>query len=364
MNIFEKSYKMSISSDKLGRQIWGAIIKHWLLTLLFVIFSVLSVLSLVLHFLPFPFNKIIYVLCLSLFLVDVIRICNTLTDINSLLRKENRITWSQIWKLIALGIWLAGVIFILGIQKETKSSAALGLISGILALIFQEKIKGAVAFIHLRIHHLLNIGDWIQVPKYNADGEVKSVTLSTLTLSNWDNTISTIPIAALQSENFKNLQNMSDGKTYGRRMLKNFTINTNCFHPTTKEEVKLYTSEDSPIARFIPKEEVKEGVLNAHLYRLYLYHWLMWNPVISQRPNLMVRWIDANDSGMELQVYAFITDSSLAAFEWQQSQIIEHIVTSMGWFGLRLFQSPSAYDISKSEIHIDNPDIIIKEDKK
>ena len=73
---------------------------------------------------------------------------------------------------------------------------------------------------------------------------------------------------------------------------------------------------------------------------------------ISQQPRLIVRWMDQKDSGMPLQVYAFIVDSNIAAFEWQQSQIIEHIIKSMGWFGLRLYQSPSAFDVSNSNIYL------------
>ena len=90
----------------------------------------------------------------------------------------------------------------------------------------------------------------------------------------------------------------------------------------------------------------------------------MNNPRISHRPNLIIRWMDQKDSGMTLQVYAFITESDFSTFEWIQSEIIEHIITSMEWFGLRLYQSPSAYDVSNSNIHIDNPEIVMKEEKR
>ena len=78
----------------------------------------------------------------------------------------------------------------------------------------------------------------------------------------------------------------------------------------------------------------------------------MNHPHVSQLPRLIVRWMEQKECGMPLQVYAFITDSSLPAFEWQQSQIIEHIIESMKWFGLRLYQSPSAYDVSNSNIFL------------
>ena len=379
MNPLKKTYKKNLSSEKVGQQIWGALTKHWWLTLLFAFFLALTIVS----FLPTPCrcsdcgceywfkllkmepgNKILYLLFLTSLVATIIIVCNNLTEINSLLRKENRITWSQIWILVAIGLWLIGFIFILGIQKEQKSYIGFGLIGSILAWIFQDKIKGAVAFIHLRMHHLLNIGDWIQIPSKGADGEIKRVTLTTVTLSNWDTTTSTIPINTLQSEHFINLQNMAVGKTYGRKMLKTFTLDTGWIHPIYKEDFEAIKSGVHGIKEYLPEEALQPDALNAHLYRLYLYHWLMNQPQISQHPCLIVRWMDQKDSGMTLQVYAFITDCNLTAFEWQQSRIIEHIISSLEWFGLRLYQSPSAYDAGNSNIFItDKPATYRKEDK-
>ena len=78
----------------------------------------------------------------------------------------------------------------------------------------------------------------------------------------------------------------------------------------------------------------------------------MANDHVSQRPRLLVRWMEQKDSGMVLQVYAFLTDYDFSAFEWQKSQIVEHIIQSMKWFGLRLYQTPSAYDAGNSNIYI------------
>ena len=110
-------------------------------------------------------------------------------------------------------------------------------------------------------------------------------------------------------------------------------------------------------------DEVRNGMLNAKVYRLYLFHWLMNHSHVSQLPRLMVRWLEQKESGMPLQVYVFITDSSLPAFEWQQSQIIEHIIESSSWFNMHLFQEASAYDVSNSNIFLtNNPATYRKED--
>ena len=285
-------------------------------------------------------------------LLLVITICNKLTNRFNLLRKEIGITFCQIIILIAIGLYLIGSILIINVQKDnTALATALAVIGSVLAWIFQDSIKGAFAFIDFRWNKLLNIDDWIQIPKLGVDGEIKKVTLTTVTLYNWDTTTSTIPITALKTEHFINLQNMCNGNTYGRRMLAEFTIDTGWIHSLdAKEKESLLKNQE--IQDYLPECEVEKDKLNIHLFRLYIYHWLMSNEHVSQRPRLLVRWIEQKDSGMVLQVYAFLMDYDFSAFEWQKSQIIEHIIKSMSWFGLRLYQSPSAYDASNSNIFL------------
>lgn len=297
-------------------------------------------------------TKALWLFDTLLLLLIIISICNKLTNRYILLRKERNITICQITILVAIGMWIIGAILIIDVQKDTSLATVLTVIGGVLTLIFQDRIKGAFAFIDFRWNKLLNIDDWIQIPKLGVDGEIKRVTLTTVTLYNWDTTTSTIPISALQSEHFINLQNMSKGKTYGRRMLAEFTIDTSWIHPIDVDEVALFLSGKHDINSYLPIDDVKEGDLNIKLYRLYIYHWLMEHSHVSQRPRLLVRWIEHKESGIVFQVYAFLIDSELSAFEWQRSQIIEHILKSMSWFGLRLYQSPSAYDASNSNIYM------------
>ena len=273
-------------------------------------------------------------------------ICSNLTQYFSLLKKETAITWSQIIILIFIGLWIAYFIWIFQTQTDGNSTLVLGVFGALLAWIFQDKVKGAIAFIHIRLHHELCIDDWIQVPKYHIDGEVKHITLTTITIYNWDTTTSVIPTSSLNSEHFINLQKMAEDKTYGHRMLKSFVFDTDYFHVLTVKEAEQLKVRNE-ITSFLPEEEIREGVLNAHLYRLYLYHWLMNQPYISQKPLLIVRWLEQKDEGMPLQVYAFIMKGQTAMFEWQQSQIIEHVIESLEWFGLRLYQTLSSHNINK-----------------
>ena len=352
MNFITKFSKKNIASESLFRQIIGALIEwnpksFWLFVL--VIAPVIVGVSLLLS--PNDYKPLVWSLVLTLAVWLSIKVCRTLTKVFSLRKQETSITWCQISILIAIIVWILGFLLIFDIQNKPRFAAAFGIGGTLAGWIFQDKIKGVLAFLHLRLHHLLSIGDWIVVPKYNVDGVVERITLTTVTLYNWDTTTSTIPISALHSDHFSNFQPMSDGKTFGRKMVKSFIFDTSWFYHLSKEEADNL-KQNKDITDFLAVEEINEGVLNAQLFRQYLFHWLMNQPSISQQPYLVVRWMEQSESGMPLQVQAFITDSGLVSFEWKQSQIIEHVMESMEWFGLRLYQSPSAYDVSNKNIHI------------
>ena len=300
------------------------------------------------YFHDYRISPWLQMLTLTTFVVLVWGVCGDLTNIFSLRKQESGITWCQILILFALIIWIGGCIWIFEIHKSASSTIVFGVIGGLMTIVFQERLKGVMTFIHLRSHHLLNIGDWIQVPKYNVDGTVRKITLTTVTIYNWDTTTSNIPISALHADHFINLQNMSVGKTYGWRIDKTFIVDTGCFHTISQQEADMLKSEEfnkqHDILNFLPEEEIKEGALNARLYRLYLYHWLMSQPDVSQIPRLVVKWINQVKEGMQMHMYVFIITDNLDDFEWHQSVIIEHVVESLEWFGLRLYQRPSSYD--------------------
>ena len=306
-------------------------------------------------------------LCLNLVILLTFKTCRRLIDVFNLRKEYTRVTWSYITILVGIGLWIIGFVLIFNIKDNPRVATAIGVVGTLLSWIFQDKIKGVVAFLHLRSHNLLKIGDWLMVDKLGVDGEVQQMTLTSVTVYNWDTTTSTIPISALQTEHFRNLQNMMEGRTYGRRMLKTFVLDTGWFRVLSREEIEKLkeriqsgketsTASNDEIRDFLSKnlslDEINEGATNAQLFRLYIYHWLMNHKHISQHPRLIVRWMDHKEGGMELQVYAFIVDSSLAAFEWEQSKIIEHIIKSLDWFGLRLYQSPSAYDVRNSNVYL------------
>lgn len=362
MNRLSKKW---LSSDRGCTQVMGAMILkgRWGLTLLLLVMVALSLLSLhnwqnaaflsasscltsIYGFISTALRSSWYwLVLLTLLMFLVIGVCNTMTNIYSLRKNETGITWCQIMILIFVGIWLIGILCIIKIQKESGYFIIFGVLGTLMTWIFQDTIKGVVAFVHLRLNHLLYIDDWIQVPKLNVDGEVKRITLTTVTLYNWDTTTSSIPTSVLHNDHFINLQRMTDGKTYGRQMLKTFILDTGGFHPLTPEEIESLKQREE-VKAYLLDEDFKVGELNAHLFRLYVFHWLMNHPYVSQEPRLVVRWLEQKETGLPLQIYGFIMEGGVLAYEWQQSQIIEHIVEALDWFGLQLYQRPSSHDVS------------------
>lgn len=368
MNILNKLSKKNLASERLWRQIFGALVQ-WQSKLLWAFVLLIAPVSIGLALIIPPGDWIhgLEFLCLNLVILLTFETCRRLIDVFNLRKEYTRVTWSYITILVGIGLWIIGFVLIFNIKDNPRVATAIGVVGTLLSWIFQDKIKGVVVFLHLRSHNLLKIGDWLMVDKLGVDGEVQQMTLTSVTVYNWDTTTSTIPISALQTEHFRNLQKMMEGRTYGRRMLKTFVLDTGWFRVLSREEIEKLkeriqsgketsTASNDEIRDFLSKnlslDEINEGVTNAQLFRLYIYHWLMNHKHISQHPRLIVRWMDHKEGGMELQVYAFIVDSSLAAFEWEQSKIIEHIIKSLDWFGLRFYQSPSAYDVSNSNVYL------------
>lgn len=351
--VWRKRRKLSdryLSSRGVLQQIFGALMKsRW--SMLSAV-SILFILIL-LQCLP-DISSIIktatIVICCILFGVTSYVVVN-LNKIYSLRKMETRITWSQIILLAVFAACLAISVFTLGIEKDSNGYLILTVAGSVLGWIFQDTIKSVAAFFYLRANGLLQIGDLITVPSRGIEGFVRTISLTTVTVENWDTTTSAFPTYILHSEHFKNSQRMLEGKTLGRLMQKAFVIDTGWFHPLTEMDVERLKMTLDVDECFI-KHTIKIGALNMEVFRQYVYYWMMNNQHVIQQPRLIVRWLEQTDNGMPLQIFAYLSDTMLDAFEWRQSQIIEHIVKAMGWFDLQLYQSPSGYDTSNSNLFI------------
>lgn len=298
----------------------------------------------------FPLRPTCFVLSLVL-CVWVGIIVHRLTPIFCLRKKEARITWSQILFLLSIGLVIVSFVECINPNKDSVESTLLGAFGLVLGWIFQDTIKSIVAFFYLRFNGLLKIDDWIIVPGHDINGIVKKISLTTVTIENWNTTTSAFPTYILHAEHFQNLEAMRQGKTHGRQMLKTFVIDTGWIHPLTAKEVceiKKQLGENHPFVI----AAVAEKRQNINVFRDYVYQMLLTNPKVSHHPHLMVRWLEQKNEGMPLQLYCFITDTELQAFEWTQSQIIEQFIEALPWFGLQLYQSTSGFDASNSNIYL------------
>lgn len=276
-----------------------------------------------------------------------------LNPIFSLRKQELRITWSKVAFLVSIGLVILAIVENINFKGEGPTKYIVGIGGVLLTWIFQDAIKSVVAFFYLRINGLLKIGDWIEVPKENIDGMVKLITLTTVTIENWDTTTSAFPTFILQAEHFINYQDMVDGKTHGRRMLKDFVINTNGIHPLTQDEKNTIEEKISACTELRPYiNALVSGELNITAFREYVYQMLYNHPNVSHHPRLLVAWQEQVNEGMPLQIYAFITETSRAAFEWEQSLITEQVIEALPWFGLQLYQRVSSSDVSNNNIYM------------
>ena len=308
----------------------------------------------------FSINLLVFIFLLSAFLVVLGN------KYKSLLAFKNKDTVNHTLQVLTMLSFLLFFIalWVIGLKTSTdnKELIPVGLITVILPLIFRDSIAGAIAYFHIHTAGLLHIGDWIQVPSYHIDGMVKDINLVSVIIENWDNTLSNVPISALQNGGFKNYQQMLNGETSGRRMLRSFIIDTNSVVEYGKNEVdnlinivkeKDNLSEQNEqynSSRRIKNVFTGKPILNLRLFREYLDFWLASNTNISPEPRLLVRVMEQTIEGIPLQVYVFITKNSLVEFEKVQSKITEHIITSMGWFGLKLYQRPASADL-KNDNH-------------
>lgn len=279
-------------------------------------------------------------------------VAHVLNPIFSLRKQETRITWTQIVFLSSIGLLIVALVENVEIKEGSPESYAFAIAGALLGWIFQDTIKSVAAFFYLRINGLLKIDDWIVVPGHQIDGMVKKVSLTTVTVENWDTTTSAFPTYILHSEHFQNLQLMNDGKTHGRQMLKTFVIDTGWIHPLTADEVEEIRKHAAEATLPFIEAAVCEKKQNITAFREYIYQMLLTNPNVSHYPRLLVRWLEQRDEGMPLQLYCYITKTSLEPFEWEQSKIIEQVIEALPWFGLQLYQSASQFDASNSNIFL------------
>ena len=267
----------------------------------------------------------------------------------------------QITKIIASMVAAILVLSLLLDKSPIYFLTGMGAIMAILLLIFKDTILGFVGGVQVTANNLVQIGDWIEMPKYGADGDVIEIALHTVRVQNFDRTITTIPTYALVTDSFKNWRGMV--QSGGRRIKRAIFIDAKSvrfcdadmlarfeemaylkdYIQTRRKEIDEYNKAHG----FDPRQPVNgRKMTNLGTFRAYITNYLNSHPKIHQEMICMVRQLAPNEKGIPLEIYAFTNDINWVNYETIQSDIFDHIMAVVPFFGLRVFQYPSEISLS------------------
>ena len=265
----------------------------------------------------------------------------------------------QTAQIIVFFVGGIGIISILIDRSPVVLLTGLGASAAILMLVFKDSIMGFVSGIQLSANNMLMVGDWIAMPKYGADGTVIEVTLSTVKVRNWDNTITTIPPYALVSDSFQNWRGMRESG--GRRVKRSINIDMNSVCFCTPEMLgkyrkigllKAYIDEKEQVVKAYNKEHnIDNSILvngrrqtNLGVFRAYLTNYLRSLPDINQDLICMVRQLQPTEQGIPLELYFFSAIKDWVPYEGIQADVFDHVLAIIPEFDLRVFQNPTGAD--------------------
>lgn len=217
-------------------------------------------------------------------------------------------------------------------KNPTTLFAGLGATSAVLMLVFKDTITGLVAGIRLTSNNMMKKGDWITVPSAGADGTVMDITLSTVKIQNWDNTIVTVSPQSLINESFKNWKGMQEGD--GRKVEMNVYYDFNSIR-IADDALKQKIAEKG----YLSMDEMKGDVVNLTLFRHYCEGYLKNNELVNASMDLMVRQRNPQSgNGLPVQFYFFLKCKSWITWENQLAEIMEYFYAISNDFGLNIYQ--------------------------
>lgn len=272
-------------------------------------------------------------------------------------------SFTQLAKIV---VWVIGVIFMLSIlidQNPLALFGALGAVSAVILLIFKDTLLGFIASIQLTINDMVRIGDWVSVPKYGADGDVIGIYLTTIKVSNWDKTISTVPTYSFVSDSFKNWRGMQESG--GRRIKRSINLKISSVQfcdeemlaryakielvrehiETRTNEITIYNTERNVNTEM----SIVNGrrMTNIGIFREYILNVLKENPNINHEMTHMVRQLEPSETGVPLEIYCFSRIKTWIEYEGIQSDIFDHIMATAKHFDLEIFENPSSSDLQR-----------------
>ena len=262
-------------------------------------------------------------------------------------------------QVIMIVLWMFGVIIIISEIFDIKTSTlygTLGAVSAVIILIFRDTILGFVASVQVSLNDMVRIGDWITFDKYGADGDVIEINLATVKVRNFDNTTTTIPTYSLISDSFRNWRGMLNSD--GRRIKRHLLIKAKSIKFLTQDDLEKL-KRIQLIATYIELRQVEidmynkehsvdkslsvngRNMTNFGLFRKYITFYLENHPEINQEMLLLCRQLQPTSQGIPLEIYAFSKDQRFEQYEYIMSDIFDHVIASIAFFDLEIFELPS-----------------------
>ena len=265
-------------------------------------------------------------------------------------------SWVQLGQLL-IGLACAVVMLAALLNKSPVIVlSGLGAMSAVLMLVFKDTILSFTAGVQLSGNDMLRVGDWIEMPQVGADGDVIDIALHTVTVQNWDRTITTVPTKKLISDSFKNWRGMSESG--GRRIKRALYLDQHSVHfldtaalarlerfgllddylAGKRAELERWNTQ---VAQAHPEEVNARRLTNLGTFRAYIERYLRSHPGIHQGMTLLVRQLAPGPQGLPLEIYCFTVSTAWGEYEAIQSDVFDHLLAILPEFGLRVFQESS-----------------------
>ncbi|MDC1050694.1 mechanosensitive ion channel [Candidatus Marinimicrobia bacterium] len=306
-------------------------------------------LSVIITVLSFSFNSLINVI-------------NEIYNRSKYSKSINIKSYFQILKLIINLLSIIVVIAVLSGKSPFYLLSGIGALTAVLMLVFKDTILSLVSSIQINSNDLFKIGDWIEAPLFGADGDVIDIALHNVKIQNWDKTISIIPTYKLIDSSFKNWRGMSISG--GRRIKRSICIDMNSIKFCSDEMINQY-KKINVITGYINSKvaELKDynktavcnnsevningrSLTNIGTYRAYIKGYLKNNINIHKDMTFLVRQLSITDKGLPIEIYVFTNTTDWIEYEEIQSDIFDHLISSLAQFDLKVFQNPSGNDLS------------------
>lgn len=251
-------------------------------------------------------------------------------------------------QIIQIALWIIGIIIVIAIlldKSPIKLFTGLGASIAVLSFVFKDTLLNLVSGILLSSDKMVKVGDWIEMPSAGLDGMVVDMTLNTVKVQNWDNTISNVTPYTLTSGTFKNWQGMFDSG--GRRIARFVEIDINTVKFCSAELLERLSKMELMTEHIASLPAPRTQVSNLELFRVYIEKYMEAQPWLNKKMLHMVRHLQSSDTGVPLQIYAFTATTVWVEYERIQAALFEHIMAIAPLFDLKIFQRPSGGDLEK-----------------